>query len=65
LIDPDAKIWNEDGTEMTPVKITIDHRNNRKAVKLWLKQCEGEHVITPTYVFFEIGAEATLFGLMF
>jgi len=67
LIDPDARIWNEQGHEYTLVKLPKRRAEmNQKVLSDWINShCEGEWMSTPTYVAFAIPSDALLFGLGF
>jgi len=67
MIHPDARMWCycDDSIEMTLVELG-DRGKCREEVIQWLDtNCEGEYVVTPIYVGFEIPQEATYFNLGF
>jgi hypothetical protein len=66
LIDPDARIWNEQGTEYTLAKMPKGASQYQKKLADWINEhCEGEWISTPTYVAFKIPSDAILFGIVF
>lgn len=71
MIDPDARMWCTDGTEMTVVEIGHCFGDDKRLIRrrkltMWLDEhTQGEYVITPWLIGFEFGVEATLFQLGF
>jgi hypothetical protein len=64
----DGGIWTEDGKRMTEVARTRQprERNERQKIINWCEgHCEGQYVVTPTYIFFENSSDALLFNLGF
>ena len=66
MIDPDARVWTDDGVEMTAVELG-ERRNRPNSNNLIADWCdthiEGEWTVTMTYIFFKLPSDAILFEL--
>ena len=65
--DPDARLWMEDGTEFTMLERTTEGAN-MDVINVFIhnsKILNGDYVITPSYICFEIPEESFLFQLTF
>jgi len=65
MLDPDARSWALNGTEMTAVELGWRGKCLQEMTDWLDEHTVGDYVSTPTYVFFEHATEATLFKLGF